>query len=162
MTTTASRPALLERLAALDVAAGVNRSGSARATARRLALIVDAHGHPRLGQDLARAADTSYDNLAAAARNVARAIGGCECACHLTAERKADHECRPASSPGDLLVVDEAPAPVRTPVRSFRVADETWLAAVELTAARGETVTAVLVDALERYLEQHGTEGATA
>lgn len=46
----------------------------------------------------------------------------------------------------------------KTPNRAFRCEDETWEKAVAIAAARGETVTAVLVARLERYVKAHGAE----
>lgn len=41
-----------------------------------------------------------------------------------------------------------------TPPRSIRVPDELWQAAQAKAAARGETVTDVLIRALERYVKR--------
>lgn len=40
-----------------------------------------------------------------------------------------------------------------TPIRTVRVSDELWKAAQERAAERGETVSAVVVRALERYIK---------
>lgn len=42
-----------------------------------------------------------------------------------------------------------------TPSRAVRVPDELWEAAKRVAADRGETVTAVIIRALERYVRQH-------
>lgn len=47
------------------------------------------------------------------------------------------------------------PNPKHTPIRTVRVPDDTWKAAQERAAERGETVSAVVVRALERYIRQH-------
>lgn len=39
----------------------------------------------------------------------------------------------------------------KTPLRSFRVPDETWQAALRRAQREGTTLTAVLVEALEEY-----------
>lgn len=41
-----------------------------------------------------------------------------------------------------------------TPLRSLRIPDEVWTAAVEKARAEGTTVTAVVVAALRRYLKR--------
>lgn len=42
--------------------------------------------------------------------------------------------------------------PTHTPRRSIRISEALWVAAQEKAAGRGETVTDVLVRALERYV----------
>ena len=44
-----------------------------------------------------------------------------------------------------------------TPLRNVRVSDETWQAARRVAAARGETVSDVVVRALERYVRRNAT-----
>lgn len=46
--------------------------------------------------------------------------------------------------------------PNNTPTHGFRVADRLWDAAKAVTAEHGETVTDVLVRALEHYVSSHG------
>lgn len=43
-----------------------------------------------------------------------------------------------------------------TPTRTVRVADDLWAAAREIAGERGETVTDVIVRALEQYARSHG------
>lgn len=43
----------------------------------------------------------------------------------------------------------------RIPLRTLRVPDETWDAAKVIAKDRGETVTAVMREALERYVKRH-------
>ena len=43
-----------------------------------------------------------------------------------------------------------------TPLRNIRVADDLWHRAKAIAEGRGESLTAVLVDALERYVKRHG------
>lgn len=54
----------------------------------------------------------------------------------------------PPSVPG----VPNQPA---TPTRSVRVPDELWQAALRVAHDRGETVTDVILRALERYVRAH-------
>lgn len=42
----------------------------------------------------------------------------------------------------------------KTPARSVRVGDSLWKAAKQVAATRGETVTDVIVRALERYVNR--------
>ena len=42
-----------------------------------------------------------------------------------------------------------------TPLRNVRVSDDVWLAARKVAAARGETVSDVVVRALERYVRRN-------
>lgn len=42
-----------------------------------------------------------------------------------------------------------------TPHRSVRISDELWEAAKRVAADRGETVTAVIIRALMRYVRDH-------
>lgn len=42
-----------------------------------------------------------------------------------------------------------------TPLRNIRVNDELWRAAAETAKRRGESLTAVIVAALERYVKRH-------
>lgn len=42
-----------------------------------------------------------------------------------------------------------------TPLRNIRVAEDVWTAARAIAAARGETVTDVVVRSLERYVRRH-------
>jgi hypothetical protein len=42
-----------------------------------------------------------------------------------------------------------------TPLRNVRVTDDVWTAARAIAAARGETVTDVVVRSLERYVKRH-------
>lgn len=42
--------------------------------------------------------------------------------------------------------------PTHTPRRSIRISEALWVAAQEKAAERGETVTDVIVKALERYV----------
>jgi hypothetical protein len=44
--------------------------------------------------------------------------------------------------------------PTHTPPRSIRIEEALWRAAQEKTAQRGETVTDVVVRALERYVKR--------
>ena len=39
-----------------------------------------------------------------------------------------------------------------TPIRTFRIPDDLWLAAQERADERGESVTAVVIRALQRYV----------
>lgn len=43
------------------------------------------------------------------------------------------------------------------PLRNFRVPQDTWDLALAVTKRRGETISGVLTDALERYLKRHAT-----
>lgn len=43
----------------------------------------------------------------------------------------------------------------QTPLRNVRVAEDVWTAARAIAAARGETVTDVVVRSLERYVRRH-------
>lgn len=55
-------------------------------------------------------------------------------------------------APADL---DDAPVrPTHTPPRSIRIPDDLWNAAKAKAAERGETVTDVVVRALERYVKR--------
>lgn len=45
-----------------------------------------------------------------------------------------------------------------TPTRSVRVPDELWQAALRVAHDRGETVTEVVLRALERYVRAHPLE----
>lgn len=45
-----------------------------------------------------------------------------------------------------------------TPLRNIRVAEDVWTAARAVAAARGETVTDVVVRALERYVKRHASD----
>ena len=64
-------------------------------------------------------------------------------------------------------MADTEPAPKRgrpvttgtTPHRTIRVTDELWNAALAAAQARGETVTAVIERALERYVRDHERRG---
>lgn len=42
-----------------------------------------------------------------------------------------------------------------TPTRTVRVPDELWQAAMRVAHDRGETVTAVIIRALVRYVREH-------
>jgi hypothetical protein len=44
----------------------------------------------------------------------------------------------------------------KTPNRTLRVADDIWFRAKEIAKDRGETLTAVILRALERYIRTHG------
>lgn len=46
----------------------------------------------------------------------------------------------------------------KTPVRAMRIPDDEWQAALAATEARGETVTAVVRDALRKYVRKHQKE----
>jgi allophanate hydrolase subunit 1 len=48
------------------------------------------------------------------------------------------------------------PNPRHTRTRGVRVADPLWLAAQEVTAEQGETVTDVIVRGLDLYVRSHG------
>lgn len=41
---------------------------------------------------------------------------------------------------------------MRTPIRAIRIPDDVWRAALEKARAEGTTVTAVVVDALRRFV----------
>lgn len=43
----------------------------------------------------------------------------------------------------------------RVPLRAVRVPDETWKPAQDVAKARGESVSQVVRDALERYVKRH-------
>lgn len=61
---------------------------------------------------------------------------------------------RPTSGgPMSVHTVRCVPNQPKTPARSVRVADELWRAAKAKAAAEGETVTDVIVRALEEYVE---------
>lgn len=47
------------------------------------------------------------------------------------------------------------PATGKTPVHNFRASPELWDEAVTIAAERGETMTDVLVQALEAYVKRH-------
>jgi hypothetical protein len=49
---------------------------------------------------------------------------------------------------------DRTAKPTHTPRRSIRIGEELWHAAQEKAAERGETVTDVLVRALQRYVKR--------
>lgn len=43
----------------------------------------------------------------------------------------------------------------KTPLRAMRIPDDEWQAALTAAEARGETVTAVVREALRRYVRRH-------
>jgi hypothetical protein len=53
------------------------------------------------------------------------------------------------------LYVPRVPNKPATPGRHVRVPDELWFAAKRVAADRGETVTAVILRALTRYVRAH-------
>ncbi len=50
------------------------------------------------------------------------------------------------------------PATGKTPVRNFRAPDELWDVATRIAAHRGETMTDVLLKAVEAYVKRHRKE----
>lgn len=48
------------------------------------------------------------------------------------------------------------------PLKNIRVPQDTWNLALAVTKRRGETVSGILVDALERYLKRHATDAERA
>lgn len=48
------------------------------------------------------------------------------------------------------------PATGRTPIRNVRISDRVWDEAKAIAAERGETLTAVIEQALRRYIQRHG------
>jgi len=56
---------------------------------------------------------------------------------------------------------DGRPPTGQTPARNFRIADAVWNAAAAIAAQRGETMPAVVAQALQRYVVRHrGRTGA--
>lgn len=54
--------------------------------------------------------------------------------------------------------VPRVPNRPATPTHSVRIPDELWQAALRVAHDRGETVTAVILRALERYVRLHPLE----
>lgn len=54
---------------------------------------------------------------------------------------------------------DQPPRGKTTPGRSLRIPDPLWKSAKETAAARGETVTDVVIRALDRYVKRYKRRG---
>ena len=50
------------------------------------------------------------------------------------------------------------PATGQTPIRNVRIPDHVWDRAKEIAAERGETLTAVIEQALRRYISRHRSD----